>query len=251
MKCKRCHRRAKYRGMCAVHFEAIGHHGFVDAQPTRNRIELLRSRGYSLRGLADRTGVTLPTLLCRYDKVQAATEAAIMAVPIPTLGGPGHVNAIGSRRRIQALIAIGWPQRRIAELAGIDPRALNRILLVRARVTGDTAAVIANVYDQLWDKPGPSVAARRQADRLGWEPPLAWDDEDIDNPDGRPYGKRKRGRKAAMGAGDPGSFMDRYLDARTIESHDEAIAKRLGITVDSLDRQRHRHGLHAGCERAS
>lgn len=196
MTCKRCHRRAKYRGLCAVHFEAVGHHGFVDAQPTRDRIALLRSRGYSLRQLADRAGVTLPTLLCRHDKVQLATEAAVMAVPIPTLGGPGHVNAIGSRRRIQALAAIGWTQRHIAEQSGIDPRALNRILWARARVTGDTAAAIAGTYEALWDKPGPNERVRADAARRDWSPPMAWDDGDIDDPNGRPYGKRRRGPAA-------------------------------------------------------
>lgn len=242
MTCKRCHRRAKYRGMCAVHFEAIGNHGFVDAQPTRDRIALLRSRGYSLRTLADRTGITVPTLLCKYNKVQAATQAAVFGVPIPAMGGGGHVPVLGSARRIRALVAIGWTQRAIAQRLGVDYQHVSRIVRCeRMKVTGDMAARVIAAYDALWDKPGPSNASRARAAREGWASPMMWDDSDIDDPAGRPYGKRKRGRRAATGNGDSGSFPDRYLDAAAIDSDVEAVAARLGITVESVKRQRARY----------
>lgn len=241
MTCKRCHRRAKYRGLCAVHFEAIGYHGFVDSQPTRDRIALLRSRGYSLRALADRTGITVPTLLCKYNKVQAATQAAVFGVPIPAMGGGGHVPVLGSARRIRALVAIGWTQRAIALRLGVDYQHVSRIVRCECvKVTGHMAARVIAVYDALWDKPGPSDTSRARAAREGWASPMMWDDNDIDDPDGRPYGKRKRGRKASTD-GDAVSFVDRYLDAAEVASGDEAIAAHMGITVDSLKRQYARH----------
>jgi hypothetical protein len=51
------------------------------------------------------------------------------------------------------------------------------------------------VYDQLWDKEPPrgtryersnATAASRWAKSNGWVPPLAWDDDTIDNPDAIP-----------------------------------------------------------------
>lgn len=243
MTCKRCHRVARYRGLCDVHFKAVGHHGFVPAQPTRDRIALLRSRGHSLRTLADRTGLTMPTLLCQYDKVQRATEQAVFAVPIPKLGGPGWIDATGARRRIQALGVIGWSQRELATRTGIMHQHLNRIGTGRIRtITGDTAATIAAVYDELWNRPGPTNRSRADAARKGWLPPLAWDDDTIDDPKAQP----DLGERARV------TFAERYEELRRLgERNEEAIAKRLwnshrqafGISPESVSDMCNRFGL--------
>jgi hypothetical protein len=98
-------------------------------------------------------------------------------------GGPLLVDATGTRRRLQALAAIGWPPRALAERLGIQPDNILR----RHRVRVGTARLVAAVYDQLSMTPGPDTRSAAAARRRGWAPPLAWDDDSIDDPAARPH----------------------------------------------------------------
>lgn len=98
----------------------------------------------------------------------------------------GHVYsvpAVGSQRRIRALMALGWPGNIIAERAGIKRGQSGISALLQARtVRVATAARIARAYDDLSMRLGPSPVTRARAQRNGWLPPLAWDDGRIDDP---------------------------------------------------------------------
>lgn len=98
----------------------------------------------------------------------------------------GHVYsvpAVGSQRRIRALMALGWPGNIIAERAGIKRGQSGISALLQAHtVRVATAARIARAYDDLSMRLGPSPVTRARAQRNGWLPPLAWDDERIDDP---------------------------------------------------------------------
>jgi hypothetical protein len=102
----------------------------------------------------------------------------------------GHqrpIPAAGTRRRLQALAAIGWTLPPIAAEAGVDEDTLwlirtGKTQAVRPRV----AEAVAAVYDRRWDEPGPSTRSIAHARRLRWPPPMWWDDDVIDNP--RPCG---------------------------------------------------------------
>lgn len=102
------------------------------------------------------------------------------------------VPVLGTSRRLQALAAIAW---------GIDELAVhadvNRARLAlwragnirpsggdgtRASVRRETHERIVRLYDELSMTPGPAKRARLHAVRVGWAPPLAWDDADIDDP---------------------------------------------------------------------
>lgn len=100
--------------------------------------------------------------------------------------------AVGVARRLQALTAIGWSDAHLA-----DRLDLHRSYVVRLRadknssgdVTPATYDAVARVYDDLWDTPyiGPySSRTKRLAARKGWAPPLAWDDDAIDDPHAQP-----------------------------------------------------------------
>lgn len=65
----------------------------------------------------------------------------------------------------------------------------------RAHATPDLNQRVAAAYDRLWNQPPPLAtpadqqlanAARKQAQRQGWPPPMAWDDDIIDLPGGEP-----------------------------------------------------------------
>jgi hypothetical protein len=119
--------------------------------------------------------------------------------------GPLLVDATGTRRRLQALIAIGWPRRALAERLGTRPANILR----QRRVRAGTARRVARVYDQLSMTPGPDPRCAEAARRRGWAPPLAWDDDQIDDPRAQP----------AAPLGEPAAdevAVDRALAARSI-----------------------------------
>jgi len=102
----------------------------------------------------------------------------------------------GTTRRLQALASRGWSPEAIDDATGLAAAS------VTAAVSGQPgtapaldARAVAAAYDLLWDQPPPSAtpqdrarsaAARAQAQRQAWPPPMAWDDDVIDLPDGRP-----------------------------------------------------------------
>lgn len=103
----------------------------------------------------------------------------------------GHARLVdntGTRRRIQALAAIGHSVPDIATHAGVSHRTLNGLDRT-TRVTPAIARAIAETYETLCMTPATHPYAlrnRRIAARKGWPPPLAWDD--IDNPHEQPKG---------------------------------------------------------------
>ena len=106
------------------------------------------------------------------------------------LANGGKVPAVGSRRRIQALHAIGYPRRHIQGEIGMSDSwgALWHVMEASTtHVTRATEKKIRDVYDRLCMTPGPSSSARIRAQSRGWPPPLAWDD-DIDDPAAEPQG---------------------------------------------------------------
>jgi hypothetical protein len=98
--------------------------------------------------------------------------------------GTRRVDACGVRRRIRALAALGWSFPDLAaqpEMRGVHrtvPQKLTRAEVVWA----DTAADVRRLYDRLSMTPGGSAHAARRARKAGWLPPLAWDDERLDDP---------------------------------------------------------------------
>lgn len=114
------------------------------------------------------------------------------------LNGGRAVPAIGTQRRIQALMRLGWTSTDIATEAGWQHRnGVLRILNGQKgrptrwveRKTADTiAAIYARLSMQTPEMTPTRARTRARAERLGYAPPLAWDD--IDNPDEQPQGTR-------------------------------------------------------------
>jgi hypothetical protein len=98
-------------------------------------------------------------------------------------GRPLRVPIVGTRRRIQALMAIGYPRATIAESIGWTGGSLGALTDERRTyVDRATYLTVLRVYGELADTPGPSEKSRGWARRLGYLPPLAWDDDHIDDP---------------------------------------------------------------------
>lgn len=91
------------------------------------------------------------------------------------------IGGCGTRRRLQALAVLGWSTTRLADRAGCSATEVSRWRSARSVSVGHALAV-RDMYDELAMLPGPSQQARTWALGRGWQPPLAWDDDHIDDP---------------------------------------------------------------------
>ncbi|MFJ3950235.1 hypothetical protein ACIPXV_09220 [Streptomyces libani] len=174
----------------------------VDATPARQHIDALRGTGHSLpdiQCLARVSAATLARILYdgvnkRSERVRAEVSDRILSIPLaPAPIKPSSIiDATGTRRRLQALVAMGWTLTAIGPHLGFHPRRLTD-LLHGERVLASTARRIADGYRivQTWDPKAHGVSevsiakSRKLAARAGWHGPFAWDDN-IDDPSAMP-----------------------------------------------------------------
>ena len=151
------------------------------------------------------------------------------------LGIQQSVDVTGTRRRIHALMALGWPGHEIARRCEWETGEAVFEVTRRAWVQRQTAETIARVYDQLCMTVGPSVQTRARARRNGWAVPLAWDDIDdraeIPSTGWKPVRNR------------PAAELFAELDHLTSLGVSEwQAAKQLGVTPDAIEKARERAG---------
>lgn len=179
---------------------------FVDAGPARAHVHALGGAGVGWKRAAALAGVSTgamskllyggPGNRAPTRRIRPQTATAILAVRADTrnLGGSALVGATGTHRRLQALVAIGWSQAKLAARLGMTPANLGAMMR-RAQVTASTARAAAAVYGELWNQQPPqssqrekiaAARARNHARARGWAPPLAWDDDQLDLPGGKP-----------------------------------------------------------------
>ena len=235
MTCSRpnCDNVAHRNRLCHKHYDVDSARGYVNANIVRARIEQLHRDGMSWMAIAKAANLTEQGVYYLRDKAtvtQSATARRIFAVDVSSR--TARLDPIGTQRRIQALMRLGWPQTEISRLAGCAQRRVSEILQSKT-ITGRTIYAIRVAYDQLSMKPGPSNRVRIYAERRGWPPPLAWDDDTIDDPNAKPIVARR-----------PATFTERYTELIKLgERNEERIAQRLGMNVDSMTDQCYRHGL--------
>jgi len=225
---------------------------YVDAGPARQHVRLLASQGIGWKRAADLAGVSTgavskllyggPGDRPPSRRIRPETAAAILAVQPSraALGGKTHVDATGTRRRLQALVAIGWSQAKLARRLGMLPSNFSDVM-GRENVTAATARAVSALYDELWATPPAEPGqrekisasrARNSARAAGWAPPLAWDEEAIDDPEAGPAEGWQRTRDVPRGA---------VLVAEAAELSEMGVAlhfaaERLGVPARTLER---------------
>ena len=108
-------------------------------------------------------------------------------------GVPYRFPAIGTQRRIRALMRLGWTAQHIADACGWKSGESVNNIARRKFVYRDSAERVADAYEAMSMRLGPSVQTRKRAERNGWPPPLAWDDIDNDAaPKGKPRTRSNR-----------------------------------------------------------
>jgi hypothetical protein len=170
----------------------LGRPAKVDATQARQRLLLLhQTTGWN--DLAVAVGGSASNLrdiaFGRRNPIRRTTHDKIMAVSVEPSGGQ-YIDAAGSRRRIQALRAIGWSCRVIAERAATSEARVQLIANGQLTIRHGLANKIRNAYVILAAKPAPvdrnTARVRACAARNEWAPPGAWNDDEIDDPNAHP-----------------------------------------------------------------
>lgn len=107
---------------------------------------------------------------------------------------PASMDNTGVVRRRQALAAIGYGLRDLEPYFNTTSRGIGTYATPGRRVFRATYRRWCEVYDLLSMTPGRNVRAKLEARKRGWAPPLAWDDDTIDDPDAKPDLGDKRAR---------------------------------------------------------
>ncbi|MFF1297969.1 MULTISPECIES: hypothetical protein [unclassified Streptomyces] len=179
---------------------------WVDAEPVRVHIRHLQSCGMGQRAIAAAANVNRKPLQYILNgrpqrgtgpqtKLRPALAAAILAVEptLDNLSGAVSISAVGTVRRLQALVAAGWSQERQA--IELDMTSTNFSRLINATtVTVRSARRGRAHYDQLWNvdpvshgsRPQDVARTKARAALAGWAPVGAWDEESIDDPSAHP-----------------------------------------------------------------
>lgn len=169
----------------------------VDADDARAFIQSLRGLGISDQRIAEAAGVDRTTVgnirrgVTR--QVQVSLNRRIMAIKLEDLYvGPnplGHAPEVGAIRRIEALMCMGWRYKDMNPRLGF--RADN-IKTGSGWITQRKYDGIRKLYDELWNKRGPaSEGCIKKLLTRGFQPPMAWDEGTIDDPNAEPYGVRR------------------------------------------------------------
>lgn len=213
----------------------------VDAAPARDHIAVLRAAGVGRREIARRSGVgvTVVNRLAGVDRnkpaarVRPETLAAILSVTIDDRAPGSVLDATGTRRRLQALVAIGWTQTELANRTGILLSTVNALANGRwGKVQHATHLQVCRVFEELSGTPGPSTRSRLMATRRAWAPPLAWDDDTIDDPTADPVGAALTPAKRTRE-----EILEDFADTWDDHLGDVQVAAfRLGVTPLSLER---------------
>lgn len=217
----------------------------IPAGPVREHVQSLKARGgIGRRAIAEAAGVVDSTVgyLLYSDPpsewIRADTGRALMAVTLEEVGDDRYIDPTGTRRRLQALQAIGWSRTLLSAHLGAAPTKTGRLMRA-SRVLARNARAVAEVYDRLWcqappestrEERGAATRARETAAANGWAPPLAWDDETIDDPDAVPHGlEPEAGTRARLPDGPELLWL-----VEECGETPEAIAARFGVTAGGV-----------------
>jgi hypothetical protein len=225
----------------------------VGAEPARRHVRNLMSAGVSVVRIAEHAGISFAVVSGllytrgpgrgRAEQIRTENARRILAVHAEDVA-TGYVNPTGTHRRLQALMANGWPQLRLGPHIGLHPVYVNAVLK-QTSIFGTTAANVAAAYDRLWNQDprqhgvciGTYKKVRTLAQANGWAPPGAWDDDIIDDPAAAPDWTGHCGS-------DRGYWMHRNqqlpMCPRCETAHTEWLAERAHLAPRQLNREKFR-----------
>lgn len=204
----------------------------TDVGPVADHVRSLSADGWSHRQIAAAAECSRRQVCAiiagEYPTIDGALAERILATTLNIHACPPatYVDATGTIRRTQALIASGYALVWIAGQAGMSPAALGRIVNHgHSQLTASRAQGISDVYALWKDLPGDNTRARLRGAAEGWRTPDYWDDTGrIDDAGFDPDARQLRVEQIAEDG--------RFLLAAGLDSNQ--TAERLGITRDYL-----------------
>lgn len=226
--CTRANRRgAKLREYARTHGAPPP---LVDAKPARDHCLDLMAAGMGCKTVAREAGLSKGVIQRLIwgnpdrgpsKRITRAHSDAILATGL-RVTDHYRVDALGTIRRLQALSAAGWKHETMAGWLAMSAKNFARLICGRqGHVAAWRARRAAALYEQHWQGPDghPGPTARAAAE--GWAPPLAWDDDTIDDPTASPAGMRPPGDSRDLHA---------YADLLDICCTADEIAAHLGVS---------------------
>lgn len=222
---------------------------YIDAEPVRQHVHMLRTYSIGIPRVRELSGVSNgamsklvygtggrpPSRRVRpltADRITAVRPSLDLALPTALVDGTG------TRRRLRALVAVGWPQLELGRRLSMDKKSVNeQVNAVKLTAYAATARAVRDLYDGLWDIDPAAEGvearwvseARARAAKRRWAPPAAWDDEYIDSPAAVPDLGEKVSAYVALSE-DALWLMNEQGYTRELAAH------RLGITGRHLER---------------
>lgn len=180
---------------------------YVPAEPVRAHVRALMAAGLGRKRISALAGVSQSSVTWllygreRADgtrrppsaQVRPNTARRLLAVTadLDNIAARRPVCPVGTRRRIGALVAAGWSLTQIGDRLNMLPGNFAKVVHSDMDVHADTARRVRALYNELWDTTPPhattaertSVArSKALAEKYGWLPALAWNDDEIDDP---------------------------------------------------------------------
>lgn len=220
---------------------------YVDAEPTREKLQGFIDASVPLKTLSRATGISdtgISNIVAgRNARVQRATAERVDQLKLADIysQAEGMVPRVGAVRRVAALLALGHNHAAIAAAGARDTSML--LYSPGELITVGRWQQVRDAYDKLSMTPGDSLLTRQRAERRGLAPPLAWDEADIDDPSAKP--------RHRMPAGES-NVVDIVAVQRAIASQrpdtDLTKAERLEVVraMASTGASDHEISLHAG-----
>jgi hypothetical protein len=192
-----CPRPATTDGWCEHDYRLrlhTGRGGFRDPARALAHVTALRALGWTWQQIGDAAGLSNAVAHAlhhgRYKTLRHKSELALLSVPLVPAESHRGTDPTGTRRRVQALAWMGWSGGEVARRAGYHHATLHT-LIYRGSMSVRLAERVRVIYGELSHVQGPSQMAAVKARRLGFAPPAAWDEGEIDDPKARPRGVRK------------------------------------------------------------
>lgn len=237
-RCQPCTRAAVREDQERILDRLRGNPRMVPADETIAHLGTLRAAGLSWSQIARAAGTAASTpreiYVERFTTVSRTNAQKLLAVKPHNRPAVGFVNALGARRRLQALYALGHGHLFLVNNIGISSSCISDILSGRnATIEVDIDTRVRATFKRLSMTIGANARTRARARREGWPPPLAWDD--IDNPNETPdLGQPVRRNTAVI-------EDTAELAAQGVPRED--IAHRIGISWHSIERAHWRAGV--------
>lgn len=212
-----------------------GYRSYHPAEEAIAVIEEIRARtALNPTDIARRSGLDPSTidkiLHGQHKQVQDFTLRALTAFR-DSNPAPVRAPVIGLKRRVQALQRMGWP---LHELR----RRMGNCVIDRVRITPPDGTVpmrtfekVVALYDELSMIPGPSQSARTRATNKGWAPPMAWNENEIDDPDAVPHGYERVAKRMK-----PREVLDEYAWLLAAGASPTQAMRQLHISKKGLEK---------------